>query len=548
MTSEFSTGMIRTTFLATQSRTRLLAAKAIVLSLVVFPIALVSSGTAFIVAERLLRTRGYVPPAYPFVSITDPPAARAVVGTALLLTILALIALGIGTVIRHSGRNHRHRDRAPLRAAADVRASPRERESPDSNSSPRSPGWRSRRRTAGCSPSSAAQTAHGSRSTGAASSTSNDHPWRSATGKGSESRSRWALARTDDCGARTSQARRIVARAELPPEPRRRVPIVQLRECEPPMRTTGGRMGVFGVAVRRDDVCRRELRRRVVGDSLRDPGRRVVGVRPGNAQPAAGDVQAARRPARSLHAPLERDRRPAAGRCKFATRSRVRLARAGSRPRRPAPLRAHARADAGRDAGVGERRPRSELRPATAPRLPPLRDRRREALPVGQVLADLERAEQAALAQADAGGDLRPASAQPRLRGDPRRAAARASGRRCDGASWWVGGHRAGRLDPRHGRRPREARRVRPPSVPVVAGRDAVQRRLQELPFDHDGDDPEAPDPRQALLRAEADLADRVRLPDEAAGRLPRRAPEAAGDDAQPGRDCARGGCRGSRC
>jgi ABC-type transport system involved in multi-copper enzyme maturation permease subunit len=103
MTSEFATGMIRTSFLATQDRSRLLAAKAIVLSAVVFPIALVSSGVAFVIAQSLLHDRGYVPPAYPFISITDGPAARAVLGTALLLTILALIALGIATVIRHSG-------------------------------------------------------------------------------------------------------------------------------------------------------------------------------------------------------------------------------------------------------------------------------------------------------------------------------------------------------------------------------------------------------------------------------------------------------------
>jgi ABC-type transport system involved in multi-copper enzyme maturation permease subunit len=99
MTSEFTSGMIRTTFLATQNRSRVLAAKAIVLSLVVF----VSSASAFLIAQQLLRDRGYEPPAYPLVSITDPPAARAAAGSALLLTILALIALGIATVIRHSG-------------------------------------------------------------------------------------------------------------------------------------------------------------------------------------------------------------------------------------------------------------------------------------------------------------------------------------------------------------------------------------------------------------------------------------------------------------
>ena len=55
------------------------------------------------------------------------------------------------------------------------------------------------------------------------------------------------------------------------------------------------------------------------------------------------------------------------------------------------------------------------------------------------------------------------------------------------------------RLGSRHGRRPREVRRLRSPPLPLVAVRDAVQRRLQELPVDHDGDDQEAPHPRQAL-------------------------------------------------
>ena len=83
-----------------------------------------------------------------------------------------------------------------------------------------------------------------------------------------------------------------------------------------------------------------------------------------------------------------------------------------------------ARAHARRDACVGERRSRAELRAAATARLPPFRDRRRAALPVDSLLADLERAEQAALAQADEGVHLRPAPAQSRVRGDPRRAAA----------------------------------------------------------------------------------------------------------------------------
>ena len=103
ITGEFGTGMIRTTFTATQSRLRVLAAKAVVLSLVTFPLALVTSVAAFLVAQPLLRDGGYVAPAYPPVSLTDPGVPRAVAGTALLLTAYALLALGIGTIVRHSG-------------------------------------------------------------------------------------------------------------------------------------------------------------------------------------------------------------------------------------------------------------------------------------------------------------------------------------------------------------------------------------------------------------------------------------------------------------
>jgi ABC-2 type transport system permease protein len=103
ITSEFAAGMIRTTLTATQSRLRVLGAKALVLSVVTFPLALATAAAAFLVAQSLLQDRGYVAPAYPPVSITDPGAARAVFGTALLLTAYALIALGIGTIVRHSG-------------------------------------------------------------------------------------------------------------------------------------------------------------------------------------------------------------------------------------------------------------------------------------------------------------------------------------------------------------------------------------------------------------------------------------------------------------
>src|SRR5262249_16331408 len=102
ITSEYSTGMIRTTLTATQRRLRVLAAKAAVVAGLSFPLALGASAAAFLIGQSLLHDRGYVAPAYPAVSITDPDAARAVVGTALLLTAYCLIALGIGTALRHA--------------------------------------------------------------------------------------------------------------------------------------------------------------------------------------------------------------------------------------------------------------------------------------------------------------------------------------------------------------------------------------------------------------------------------------------------------------
>ena len=269
----------------------------------------------------------------------------------------------------------------------------------------------------------------------------------------------------------------------------------------------------------------------------------MAGVRPGEPEPAAGDVQAARRAARPLHAALERDRPATAEGSNLAGRSRLRLASAGQGPARPSPLRADACAHARRDSGVGERRALAELRPAASSRLPSLRDGRRPSLSLGSLLADLERAEQAHLAPAHEAGNLRPAPAQPRVRGDPCRPAPRPRRRRCNGASRRQRGRLTRRLDPRHGARTREARRVRPPPLPRVAVGDAVQRRLQELPVDHDGDDQEAPHPRQARLRVEADLADRVRLPDEPARHLPRRAPQDGRRRCSASPRCARGGC-----
>ena len=150
-----------------------------------------------------------------------------------------------------------------------------------------------------------------------------------------------------------------------------------------------------------------------------------------------------------------------------------------------------------------------------------LRARRGDSLPLGEAVARLERAEPGALAAPDDAGGLRAPDSQPGLRRDPRGDPGRQGGRRRHGAARLDRRRLAGRLDPRHAQRRRPARRLRAPPVSVEHPRDAVHRRLRPLHDDHDGDARAAPLRGRPRVRAEADLADRVRLPDGPLRRQP---------------------------
>ena len=101
MTAEFRRGMIRTTFAASPGRGRVLAAKAIVLGGATFGAGLVASVVAFLVSQRSLRS---VPrtPGLPELSLADPTVLRAVVGTAVLLALVAVLSLAVATIVRHT--------------------------------------------------------------------------------------------------------------------------------------------------------------------------------------------------------------------------------------------------------------------------------------------------------------------------------------------------------------------------------------------------------------------------------------------------------------
>lgn len=95
--SEYERGTIRTTFAASPRRVRVLAAKAIVVGGASLAAGLVASVGAFLLAGPVLRGNGLEPP-----SLLDGAPLRAVVGTAVLLAVVAVLSLAVATITRRT--------------------------------------------------------------------------------------------------------------------------------------------------------------------------------------------------------------------------------------------------------------------------------------------------------------------------------------------------------------------------------------------------------------------------------------------------------------
>jgi hypothetical protein len=91
--SEYGTGMIRTTMVACPSRSRVLAAKAVVFFAVAFVVTLVSSGFVAMVHVAML-TDAREP--------TGEEWLKATLGVSLYIALLGLLSLAVGSIIRHS--------------------------------------------------------------------------------------------------------------------------------------------------------------------------------------------------------------------------------------------------------------------------------------------------------------------------------------------------------------------------------------------------------------------------------------------------------------
>ncbi len=96
ITSEYSTGMIRTSLSVQPRRGTLLTAKGIVFTLVSLVSGLVASFGSFFIGQAILSTKNLN------TSLSDPHVLRAVIGGGLFLAVCGMLAFGLGTLLRHT--------------------------------------------------------------------------------------------------------------------------------------------------------------------------------------------------------------------------------------------------------------------------------------------------------------------------------------------------------------------------------------------------------------------------------------------------------------
>jgi hypothetical protein len=96
VSAEYMTGMIRSTFTATPTRRLVLAAKAAVTGAFVFPVALLAAVVSFEVGQRVFAGKHLQ------VGLGHPGVFRAVVFGALAVSLIAVLGVGLGGLIRHT--------------------------------------------------------------------------------------------------------------------------------------------------------------------------------------------------------------------------------------------------------------------------------------------------------------------------------------------------------------------------------------------------------------------------------------------------------------
>lgn len=103
ISGEYSSGMIRTTLAAMPHRATVLAAKAVTLTGIVAAAGTVAVLGSLLAGRLILPGNGFTAArGYPALSLADGPTLRATVGSILYLALIALLSLGVATVVRDS--------------------------------------------------------------------------------------------------------------------------------------------------------------------------------------------------------------------------------------------------------------------------------------------------------------------------------------------------------------------------------------------------------------------------------------------------------------
>lgn len=97
ITSEYSSGSIRTTLAAVPQRTRLIASKVLVLSVATFLVSEVASFVTFLMGQAIYAG------ALPTASLRSGAVLRSVILAGVYLTLLAILGFSLGLIVRQSG-------------------------------------------------------------------------------------------------------------------------------------------------------------------------------------------------------------------------------------------------------------------------------------------------------------------------------------------------------------------------------------------------------------------------------------------------------------
>ena len=96
LTAEYSTGMIRTSLTAMPRRLVIYVSKILIFAVVALVVTFVAAFISFFVGQSLLASTHHT------ATLSQPNVLRAVVGSALYVTVCGLLAFAIGAILRHT--------------------------------------------------------------------------------------------------------------------------------------------------------------------------------------------------------------------------------------------------------------------------------------------------------------------------------------------------------------------------------------------------------------------------------------------------------------